>query len=239
MKLILTKLLENLRNEIVNQDDFQCAYFDFHRNRYYFLLNLINGLAGETQGRILDLGANPYHLSRCLQKMGFTVAALNYDSGKIEKRAEETGILIKNSDLAKGRIDYSDNFFDYVLFSETLEHLNFHPGTIINEINRVLKPGGKCIITTPNQARANNRIKLFLGRSIYYPLDEPGITSVHYREYTKIELIDLLKSANFIINRSDYIDFNYPGNLVIKIINRLFCLFNYSLKPNLVLIASK
>ena len=43
---------------------------------------------------------------------------------------------------------FDDNTFDVVLLSEVLEHL-FEPNQILGEIYRVLKPGGKLILTCP------------------------------------------------------------------------------------------
>lgn len=45
-------------------------------------------------------------------------------------------------------LSYSDNFFDIVLTSETLEHVP-NIDKAFAEIHRVLKPGGKHIFTTP------------------------------------------------------------------------------------------
>ena len=43
---------------------------------------------------------------------------------------------------------YPDNHFDYVVLADVIEHLQ-NPDAMLQEMNRVLKPGGKAIITTP------------------------------------------------------------------------------------------
>ncbi|MEI8111091.1 MAG: methyltransferase domain-containing protein [Chitinophagia bacterium] len=53
---------------------------------------------------------------------------------------------IRSENLAA--LSYSDNFFDLVLTSETLEHVP-NIDKAFSEIHRVLKPGGKHIFTTP------------------------------------------------------------------------------------------
>jgi SAM-dependent methyltransferase len=40
--------------------------------------------------------------------------------------------------------------FDLVLFSEIIEHITFNPVELWREIYRVLRPGGRIVITTPN-----------------------------------------------------------------------------------------
>lgn len=66
-----------------------------------------------------------------------------------------------------------DNSFDFVITFQVIEHIVPHE-EYVKEINRVLKPGGKAIITTPN-------IKMSLTRNPW-----------HIREYTVKELKDML-----------------------------------------------
>ncbi len=49
-------------------------------------------------------------------------------------------------------IPHSNDFFDWVLLLDTLEHLK-EPEAVCREIYRVLKPGGYCMITTPCRFR--------------------------------------------------------------------------------------
>ena len=47
------------------------------------------------------------------------------------------------------KLEFADNSFDFVFSCETLEHIP-HPENMLKEIYRVLKPGGKFILTTEN-----------------------------------------------------------------------------------------
>jgi SAM-dependent methyltransferase len=77
-------------------------------------------------------------------------------------------------------IKWKDNYFDTVVATEVLEHL-YDPGLAVNEIHRILKPGGVCIAST---------------RFIYVyhpdPHDYYRFTwdSLNYlfRDYTKVEI---------------------------------------------------
>ncbi len=47
------------------------------------------------------------------------------------------------------RLDFPDNHFDTVFSFETIEHVP-HPPLAVKELARVLKPGGRLYLTTPN-----------------------------------------------------------------------------------------
>ncbi|MEM1137349.1 MAG: class I SAM-dependent methyltransferase [Bacteroidota bacterium] len=68
----------------------------------------------------------------------------------------------------------ADNSFDTVISFQVIEHI-VNDALFVKEIERVLKPGGKAIITTPN-------IKLSLTRNPW-----------HVREYTYDQLLSLTK----------------------------------------------
>ena len=66
-----------------------------------------------------------------------------------------------------------DNRFDFVISFQVIEHMN-DDVEFVNEVNRVLKPGGKFIVSTPNK-------KMSLTRNPW-----------HVREYTNEELSRLM-----------------------------------------------
>jgi ubiquinone/menaquinone biosynthesis C-methylase UbiE len=114
--------------------------------------------------------------------------------------------------LAK-RIAYPDNHFDAVILSEVIEHLNFNPLPVLQEINRILKKDGILYITTPNQVNLINRIKIILGRSIRNSISDSvtqldqtkhTICGIHWREYALEELIQLLEIMGFTITTYTY-----------------------------------
>jgi SAM-dependent methyltransferase len=106
----------------------------------------------------------------------------------------------------KNGLPYPDNHFDAVIFSEVIEHLNFNPLPLFQEMNRILKKDGILYITTPNQVNLMNRFKIFSGRSIrnsisdsFIQLDQmrQTICGIHWREYTLHELTELLDVTGF------------------------------------------
>ena len=68
----------------------------------------------------------------------------------------------------------SDNTFDFVVTFQVIEHIK-DDNFFVKEISRVLKPGGKLIVTTPTKTMSLSR------------------NPWHIREYKPLELTDLLK----------------------------------------------
>lgn len=112
----------------------------------------------------------------------------------------------------ENKFPYDDEFFDYVLFCEVIEHLIKDPIQVIQQIHRVLKPNGTLILTTPNVARASNIEKLQKGENIYDPYSGYGVYGRHNREYTVNELSEILSNSGFKIQKkfTKFVHINYP-----------------------------
>lgn len=72
------------------------------------------------------------------------------------------GVRALALDLDEEVLPFDENTFDVVICGEVIEHL-YDPDHLLEEIHRVLKPDGICIITTPNLASWYNRIALLFG----------------------------------------------------------------------------
>jgi SAM-dependent methyltransferase len=94
-------------------------------------------------------------------------------------------------DICKEPLPFSAGQFTVVTFSEVLEHLPIERVTfVLSEMARVIRPNGALIVSSPNQASLENRVRLLKGRSI---LAMPEIDSAngvfgHIRLYTPAEM---------------------------------------------------
>jgi SAM-dependent methyltransferase len=101
------------------------------------------------------------------------------------------GVEVRFTDLNSGKLPFDESGFDWVVCTEVIEHLS-NPDNLISEINRVLKPSGVLVLSTPNLASWVNRIKLLFGK-------RPGNIDVslrrrdHVRVYTVGMLDELFK----------------------------------------------
>ncbi|MEM1832434.1 MAG: class I SAM-dependent methyltransferase, partial [Desulfurococcaceae archaeon] len=103
--------------------------------------------------------------------------------------------------MERDRLDLADASVDYAMFTEVLEHLNpYYVRHAISEVSRVLKPGEKLILTTPNIASLFRRLRLLLGVQPQY--------NIHVHEYTKKEVVKLLERHGFRVLEARYSEVN-------------------------------
>lgn len=100
--------------------------------------------------RILEYGCGPGSQAFLLAQNGAEVDAIDISNVAIElaeKKAKKLGVDINFSVMNAENLSFKDNTFDIVCGSGILHHLEIISS--YNEINRVLKPGGKGIFFEP------------------------------------------------------------------------------------------
>jgi ubiquinone/menaquinone biosynthesis C-methylase UbiE len=96
-------------------------------------------------GRLLDAGCGRYlEFSRELD--GVEVVGVDLES-QLDTRNRRSPYAIRG-DL--DRLPFPDESFDTIISRSVVEHLE-HPDLVFTEFSRVLRPGGKVIISTPNK----------------------------------------------------------------------------------------
>lgn len=195
----LARLEEKLRGT-EHQD-----FFQSQRGRYRFLLGL--AAARHSGGKTLDVGASPGHVSSLCKLMGMDITAVDlYPNEQFPARTgrkplnlyEEFSIPVAATDISREKLPYADGEFSLIMFNETLEHLIGSPLAPMNEMARVLAPGGRLILTTPNAVSLRNRLSFLFGRNVFTPLEVAINVSpykCHNREYTLAETADLVRRA--------------------------------------------
>ncbi len=162
------------------------------------------------EGRVLELGANPYFLTMALRRARkYQLELANFFGGRGEKTqtitddrtGERQEFRFREFNIEEEEFPYPDAYFDGVLYCEILEHLVRDPIAVFAEIHRVLKPGGWLIVTTPNVARRHNLMRIKRGLNIYDPYSGYGPYGRHNREYTAAELDELLRKTGFAVEQ--------------------------------------
>lgn len=117
-------------------------------------------------------------------------------------------------------IPIKDNSVDHVIMADVIEHVS-DPLSSLKEINRILKPGGQLILTTPNKW-IEDFWKLIDG-VLLLPIRLPSklfhILKNDHNKKTKLkddpfyssELKTMIEKSNFVIEKHYLIEF-YPGS---------------------------
>lgn len=185
------------------------AYVETHLTRLEKTLAITP--PGGPGDRVLEMGAY-LHITPALKtRLGYSeVRGCYYGSwGATEDRAvtsaegEEFRCKIDLFDAEKDCFPYPGEYFSTVLCCELIEHLRADPMHMMIEINRILKPGGHLVLTTPNIASLRAIAGILGG---YNPLLFPayirpganGETQArHAREYAPREIRSLLEDSGF------------------------------------------
>jgi SAM-dependent methyltransferase len=162
--------------------------------------------SGSAPPRILDVGAQFSSLTVYAVKLGCHAAAVDYGPAAkaFQQVAVDKGVDYKECDLGAEPLPFSDNQFDFVTYTDVMEHHSFSPKRVLREIHRVLVPGGRVVVVTPNHASIYNRHRLLFGGSVNDDFDyffdvcaDERIYDGHHREYTRAELRAALGRTQF------------------------------------------
>ena len=127
-----------------NKLAFSCRWYAALFNPFYFarknLHRHISALCGNLSGKILDVGCGTKPYKDMIRHTGYVGLEFDTPENRNSKQADifYDGVYFPLEDAA----------FDGILTTQVLEHV-FTPEIFMTELNRVLKPGGKLLLTVP------------------------------------------------------------------------------------------
>lgn len=180
----------------------------------------------ETPASLLDVGAQIGSLAIYAAALGIRSAAVDlpYFHAKFARASRTFGVDYRPCDVLQDALPVAGESFDYVTYLDVIEHHHRSPKRVLDEIHRVLKPGGCVIITTPNQASIYNRLRLLRGGSVSDPFEyffreaaEMDPYPGHHREYVRAELREALRVTGFRVLECSAVDEDFkPQYLLAK-----------------------
>lgn len=147
------------------------------------------------ESKFLDIGAGAGGLA--FWKSWFEPERLDIKMYGVDLACGEHAGLYERFDalnLDNDPLPHSDGFFDVVYSTHVLEHLQ-RPEKVLNEILRVLRPGGLCYLEVPNHntltlpTRAEYKLKGYKTSTINFHDD-----LTHLRPYSHGEIIKMLEN---------------------------------------------
>jgi len=222
--------MENILYQVVNdiclmQDkvhDGECIRYNFiSMPRYIENFKHIVEVKDKIQ-YTADIGTGWGVMALAVKYLGKDAIAIDFWKDKSELfDLLEIPLYLKNIELGMPP-ELLKGQFDCVMFCEILEHLNFSPVFVLQEINKMLRPGGYIIISTPNNEEWNLK-ELMEHNDVSYltaggnmridadvlkiPKAKPGdaFFDGHTRHYVGEEIIRLLKYTGFKVDKIKYI----------------------------------
>lgn len=142
--------------------------------------------------KILDVGAGEGALTQKLHAMGHQLQACDFSP----EAFKFDPVKCDPVDICKP-FPYADQAFDRVIAVEVTEHILDHE-SFFSEINRILKPGGKFYISTPNILSMKSRFR-FLFQGFPY-----GFKPLEMKQYDGMQHV-----ASLTLNQYNYIAIKY------------------------------
>jgi len=172
--------------------------------------------------RVLEMGAYLQITPALRTRLGYgEVRGCYYGKlGRVDHRTvtsaegETFECSIDHFDAERDRFPYPDGHFATVLCCELIEHLFEDPMHLMEEVNRILKPGGHLVLTTPNVAALRGISAILQGyhpgffHAYIKPADSGEVDARHNREYTPREIHKLLENSGFAVTLLDTGEFH-------------------------------
>lgn len=237
--------------------------------RFYLTLKYFNLYFPANGSKIIDIGGYPGTMLKIIRKYN-NIDSLSlyqcglYDDPAFLKEMEFYNIItLPPVDLDppiyyQKELEGKHNFFinldnetvDFAIATEIIEHL-VYPLHFLAEANRILKKGGRILITTPNIAKSSASVRVLLGKSNLDRLEKTQVCMQdkwrgHVRLYSKEELITLLQNQKLKILESKTFDGDYFWRIKSSLPRKMDFLIRLGIefilpwtKPALLVIAEK
>lgn len=160
---------------------------------------------------VLDFGCGPGFIWDHLQRLnvGWRYSALDFSKNSVDSlffRAANHPKFGGAQFVEQLPCGFDSSEFDAVLLFEVVEHLNdSHLNSTLNEISRLLKPGGVLVISTPNSENLSNSRKFCPEcGAIFHEWQ-------HIRSWNPDSLRDLVCSHGFNHVHTSKLDFRASG----------------------------
>lgn len=130
-------------------------------------------------GRVLEIGTGTGYGAEIVAPSAERFTTID------KTRSEELGMLSANVEFVEAKVPplpFADNTFDYVVSFQVIEHIP-NDRAFVAEVLRVLRHGGKFIVSTPNRPMSLTR------------------NPWHVREYTAEQFASLLSSFSSVERR--------------------------------------
>jgi O-antigen biosynthesis protein len=183
-----TTLLKENANKFKEKWGFDSRYSSFIRHE---ILDLMDSHDLNSEIRVLEVGcacgATLLQIKNMYKNAQLFGIELNENAASIASNFTN----IKAVDVEKNT-DYPENFFDYIIFADVLEHL-YDPWRVLENMKRHLKEGGKLLASIPNVMHYSVLKDVINGHWTYR--DSGLLDRTHIRFFTLNEILKMFNKT--------------------------------------------
>jgi ubiquinone/menaquinone biosynthesis C-methylase UbiE len=161
----------------------------WQRQRYKHIIELIDG-----EGPVLDVGCGSSHIIGALPRGS---VALDVLANKLRFARRFSVPLVRGSGFT---LPFPDESYSCVLCSQVIEHVPMEP-SMLDELCRVLKPGGRLVLGTPDY----DRWEWVWIEKAYGFCAPGGYADEHISHYTRRSLIEHFQQRGYTHEATRYI----------------------------------
>jgi ubiquinone/menaquinone biosynthesis C-methylase UbiE len=189
---------------------------------------VINALDPKSGESVLDLGCGVGTYAFHAARRGASCVGLDYSEESIRAArllTQRYPVSGKTSFLVGNALElpFGDKAFDKVVCADFIEHItDAEKEVVLDEVRRVLKPGGRCVVFTPNKRREDLADKVWTLRHVLFK-DKIPFNELHYGLITRESYERLLRRHGFSFTFM-HVDVTRPILVRIPFFNRLLSL---------------
>ncbi len=218
-----------------------------HRQRIRWDLNYISENIRPMS--LLNVGGAPFYFEYLYSQYGgdAKITALDLDPDRFPVLTKSSGAVVQNLDIENAtaeRLVVLSSAFDLVVFNEVFEHLRINIIKTMKDIRSLLSENGVIYMTTPNGLGLLSFIRLLKRRTgpslvkEWSKLERLGHMG-HVREYSALEICEILEYVGFRIEKKIYRRHHNAGRGLRGAIIRSVESILPGLRHNIVIVARK
>ncbi|MBN1618310.1 class I SAM-dependent methyltransferase [Candidatus Dojkabacteria bacterium] len=178
----------------IKKSDDPLGYLSEREETYWAIYNVLNEIKDKSL-KILEVGCGQGYLTYAISKKGFNIRGVDISENAIRLAKESFGDLYEVADVLK-LSETSSKKYDVIIATELIEHLE-HPDAFMNAFQKMLNPGGRLILTTPN--------KSLFGVNVIWDTDLPP---VHLWWFSENSMKIMAQKYGFDVNFVDFREYN-------------------------------
>ncbi len=161
------------------------------------ILKKLNVRPGE---RVLEIGCNRGRLLKKLQKQNINAIGIDVNEKAVQKKVVDEVYLMDAENL-----EFEDESFDKIYSAHTIEHIP-NLKKAIDEMDRVLKPGGRIVLIYPFEPIRGITVAL---RALFFYGNPLKARQIHLHKLTPKKIQELIEGT-----RLKHIESGFPIPLI-------------------------